>query len=107
MDSRKIQILEEVGLNGIFTLYCVYIETNFKICYFHFLLINQNLGASVYAPKSGYQSQKQPVLKPYISQISPCSVLFCKPCRCFTANMSNLTDFTIPLMLLTAFIHAK
>ena len=77
MDSRKIQILEEVGLNGIFTLYCVYIEANFKICYFHFLLINQNLGASVYAPKSGYQSQKRPVLKPYISQIFPCSVLFC------------------------------
>ena len=44
---------------------------------FSFLLINQNLGASVYAPKSGYQSQKQPVLKPYISQIFPYSVLFC------------------------------
>ena len=44
-DSRKIQILEEVGLNGVFTLYCVYKEANFKIyCYFHLLLINQKFG---------------------------------------------------------------
>ena len=31
---------------------------------FYFLLINQNLGVSLHAPKSNYQSQKQPILPP-------------------------------------------
>ena len=36
---------------------------NEALC-FQFLLIHQNLGANFGVPKTGYQSQKQPVLSP-------------------------------------------
>ena len=55
---RKQNICFEVRVE------CIDTALSFEGLCFYILIIHQNLSTSFGAPKSGYQSQKQPILSP-------------------------------------------